>query len=314
MDIPDVLKSVVEEARADLSAQEVTQQKRAELEHNVWEKVKVVPWNRPKQYEFLKYLYGALSHESQSRAILYNAGKYADYFWPRVNCGEMALDSAAQLLRRAKAEVLAAEQAGTAIDLDTAIKRVVLEYDRLPSFRNKKGHIVRRKSSVDLPRLRAEKISKKQKPKAKKEETPKDFWGSIRTTVSAFVAPRFEGIDPIVSQKLYMDFERDLKILLDEYGQKISRSARKEKDDLEVSVTLNRSEIISACRTLCIEPPRPGRPIELAKANQQKKKLARQYHPDRMGGSEVTRHLYEEVIKAYEVAEQYSEMYGKVES
>jgi hypothetical protein len=320
MDFSDTVQLIIDEAKGALTKPGISNKEMAILESDIWEKVRRAGWNHQRQYEFMQTAFGTKTNASSGRAILLNAGKVSDLLWPMVDSGEMALATATTLLRKAKAEVMIAKQSNVTIEPETALKCVLEEYNTLTPARTPNGHIVRKKLPSSIPRMR--KPYKARKPKkfpengvVREDQRAKGFWSEMRTLIARFVSPKFDGVDPIIEQTLYREFERDLKIFLDEFAIKVSRTSKEAQRDKSLYPSVvNRGELIWACRTLCIDPPKPNKSIDLEKANKQKKKLARQYHPDRLGGSEVTRPLYEAVISAYSTLEKYSEMYGKSET
>jgi hypothetical protein len=130
------------------------------------------------------------------------------------------------------------------------------------------------------------------------------FWESIRAQVGDFMRERIEETeaDPVVVDRFVADFIKDVKVLVDSWTGKINRAAGAERG----SNVAKRTVVIAACRTLLIDPPKPGRPVDLAMANSRKKSLARAYHPDG-GGSASTTPQYQEVLEAYATLETYNE-------
>lgn len=229
------------------------------------------------------------------RATLDAAGAAAIPLWERVDNGgstSIGIHTAARLLREARERALR-----TKTTLALSVLHGLAEFDAAPMVtRSAGGHVVRRiVREPDAKPLRAS------------TRMPHDaagrFWSSLREQATEYLIAQFTesnpDADPIVVERLVSEFARDLKVLTDEHQGKIKRAIGSNH-----GAEIKRARMISACRTLSIDPPKPGKRVDLGLANKRKKMLARAYHPD--SGTGAT-DQYQAVLDAYAVLEQYNE-------
>lgn len=143
---------------------------------------------------------------------------------------------------------------------------------------------------------------KKSTKKQHKEEKNNNYWEQVSQLTLDFLNEELNGVDPISSEKFRQDLEKDLKIVIDDHKRRLYNIKRERQ---EKEPKFYRSKVLNACNILHMDPPSPGGQVNLDKAKKQKKRLAREYHPDSHGGDETFRSKYSAVLEAYSVLEQY---------
>lgn len=303
LNLPESIKAKAAELLRDIEG--VPLRQRAALEAKFWNHASGLGLGFSHR-DLMSMILDCTHQQVEIYHMLHNAPLAAAPLWDRMEGEErMSHHTAGKLLRAARKEAAAS---GGQISLEVAVIDVLREYDKNPGSKTPGGHIVRRKQITRLPKIDDLHVKPK---KAKKYDPDSDghriFYANLREDIASFVAPRLGGTDPIIAEQIWKDFELGLKVLLDDFGIKVSR-ARSNNADADV----NRKQIVEACRHLHMDPPKPGLPIDLASARAQKKKMAKLYHPDKVGGSEATRPQYEAVIEAFLVAEKYAEKFGSL--
>lgn len=74
----------------------------------------------------------------------------------------------------------------------------------------------------------------------------------------------------------------------------------------------NRAAIVSACRTLHIDPPKPNAPVDPTAARRARKQLSREYHPDVTGGDVGLIKKFQEVNEAYRLIDDYNQSISEI--
>lgn len=220
--------------------------------------------------------------------------------WERTRSEQMPLTTAYSQLHAAKK--LAQAHAG--MSLEAAVTKQLEEYDTWPIHHTRSGKPFRKRP---LSRLKG-RTTTEYVPKVWDQKSDRGFWSELRKHLAGFVQSRFEGSDPVVADKLYREFERDLKVLLEEYQSKLYRHRRSEKRQRRTIALMSFDAVKAACETLGIESPERGVQVDIEQARQKKKKLARVYHPDANGGGNAgTNARYQEAIEAFAVLEEYNQ-------
>lgn len=299
----------------------MTQKERAEIEAKIWDArppgmdhpLKGRP-KAPQKHKKENYLHQLLGGKAVGefiiRAQIHNAGRPADPLWERIE-KDYSLYTAVEILREARKNT----PDGLNGSLVKAIADAMKEYDSRPHKRHVgNGRITRSRSPTRLPNPR-EAVKEAIKPvtrrKMENPENTRAFWDELRKHVAGFIAPKLMGAPPIIADKLYKEFEVELKSLLEHFGTKLSRMSKEERTG--VFTEIHRKRLIDACRRLSMDPPKPGKPVDGGLARTQWKRLVKLYHPDKHGGSEHTRIAYEDVNAAYAAIQQYNESFNQKE-
>lgn len=302
MDIP---KTPEIQALIARHKQASSEKEKAHIENDIW-LTGTTPEDRS-QYQRRSWVAKALgTHPSaiQRRVALLMAEPEADLLWERVENEKMPVSTAGSQLVNARK----LQQALPGLSLRDALLRQLKEYDSWPSQRNRAGQVYRKRPPS---RLTTQHTNATRTSVAWNQTNEKGFWAELRKHLATFMQGRFEGADPLVADKLFRDFERDLKVLFDEYQSKLYRQRTQEHRAKRDIALIGFSNIQQACLTLGMEPPKRGEPVDLALARQKKKKLARVYHPDSNGGgNEGTNAKYEEALSAFSVLEDYNAQLG----
>lgn len=281
-----------------------SEKERALLEQALWQTLSADVRKRMNRRAWLASLTGETEFAVENRLFIFGELEATD-LWDRIEKDKMPLTTARERLREAKALV---DTQG--LSLKDAIAARLKEYDTWPTHTTKKGQPFRKK-----PSSRFADLSEVVDPSkvVRLSETDRGFWSRMRHQLAQFAASRFKGADPIIAERLYREFERDLKVLFDEFQSRLSRLRQREKRDRMATATVKYSQVRDACVALCMDPPSRGKPADLDLARSKKKKLARVYHPDVTGGDEGTRAKYEETLAAYSVLEDYNDQLKHVE-
>jgi hypothetical protein len=143
------------------------------------------------------------------------------------------------------------------------------------------------------------KRNEKRVKKTEAAESRSPFWKAVRRLSSGYVRTLLIGVPDEDVEESLRAFEVDLEVLFDHHRAKWGRLVR--------TLSVSRSKLREALRTLHMDLPKRGQPLSslITQAGKQKRILARAYHPDMHGGSDVTRPMYQAVIEAYATVEQY---------
>lgn len=233
------------------------------------------------------------THDLDGRLRLQGGNPFADALWARVDSGEFSARMAA--LRLTEARELAKQDN---LSLEVALSRMLAEYDTWPKRMDTSGRLVglRPRSSLGA---KSRRMNARKTPVA-----AQDFWGQMRELLRDYLTKRLAGIDPIQAVRLTTEFEGDLRVMTDSWGGKIIRAKANGIDKAVVLVSQNK--VSRACTILRMDPPKRGKPADLSKARSNKRKLAKQYHPDVAGAG--LREQYEAVLNAYTTLEDFNAM------
>jgi curved DNA-binding protein CbpA len=223
---------------------------------------------------FLKQTFGGSQNEYGNRQYLYNAAD-ADVLWEHLERGTLKLETATRLHRAARR--LAIERKTT---VAVALEDVLAEYARLPKRAD--GTRVRNGMSRTAKLERANKSTR-------------SFWSSLRKQIANHVRKNLPQGDVTDMETLWLQLETDIKVAIEDFQNKL-RYTKKRTEAAQSSVS--RREFREAFETLLLEPPRKNKPIDIDKVRGNKRKLARQYHPDMNAGDDDMRDAYEAVIEA----------------
>ncbi len=263
-----------------------TEREKALLERDMW--LFATPEVR-RSTERKKWLQAILGAESSypylKRAELLNAEPATLPLWKHIDERTMTPSRAMETFRQAKLTAATED-----LPLAKALEIELDKYNRLPHVYHVEGGYTIRKPSPEV-------VSKREGKKKPGAIDPKEFYSELKKRSAEFLLSRLgDNVDQLTVNRLTSEFNADLKSLFDEWQPKLNRIKSAS------SWTPERPAIIKACRTLMMDPPKPGTPVDLAKAKKQKKKLARVYHPDVSAGE--TSGAYQAVMEAYDILEQ----------
>jgi hypothetical protein len=279
---------------------------RALLEQELWQTLPPEARVGKDRRSWLASATGDSARAVESRLAVFGEPEAAE-LWERIERDQMPLTTARERLK--EAHILAAT---TGVSLAAAVTVRLQDYDTWPLHRTKRGQPFRKR-----PPTRFRSLSAPSKPQVLDETasggSDRGFWSRLRPQLAEFAASRLKGADPIIAERLYREFERDLKVLFDEFQSRLFRLRSQAKTEQMLGVTIKFAQVQAACLALCMDPPTRGQPANLDVARVKKKKLARVYHPDVTGGDEGTRAKYEETLNAYSVLEDYNEQLNRTE-
>ena len=269
---------------------DMTEKERAELEAQIWN---LVP--RDERIggidDHLSSKLGVTGYAMRERHFLFRASKTAEALWKRID-GGMTLHAAVTVMRKSRR---AAQSEG--ISVVEALEKELEKYDTTGyEIKSPDGKVIRKTKPSRLP-------DPDETSTIPNTKEGRDFWNSIRRMFADYLNGRLAECDPMEADNIRRTVESDLNTVLIDMQKMISKASRQAMPIRSVS----RQSIVQACHTLGMNPPAPGKMVDIGVAKRQRKLYARQYHPDVHGGSEVTRPLFEATITAYKVIEQYNE-------
>jgi hypothetical protein len=310
--VNDEIKKLVDQYNSEAAT--ATFKRRAELEHMLWSLAGQDIRAKFDKRDWLHSLLGGAKPDFDYRWFLFNQGAKADVLWDRIErferakgeLGGMAISRACQMYREAREQ---AELRG--LDVRDTIAELLVEMEKDPVRHTQEGKLYHAKSGARLPSLKEASAAPARRTKsAELGDSERAFFDAVRTLAGQYIAKRLTDIDPVLAERLYRDFEADLRVVLDEFGGKVSRARQYEKSAASIATDVPRRQVVEASRLLGVDPPKAGKPVDLVSAKKHQKRLAREYHPDTHGGSEHTRAQYEAVIAAYLTLQKYNESLG----
>ena len=286
---------------------ETSEKDKARLETYLWNDT--TPEERAVENErrvWLSKLLGTEQSPIQYRSSIQAMGEVGDTLWERIASKTMSLSVASKLSIKARKRATIRKTA-----LEIALSEVIQDYDALPNIAYVNGFATRRRNPGSVP------IVPPEPPKPEATDSSRSLFESVRQIVMPIVVSKIPGTDATTAEMLYRDFERDLKILLEELQLRVNRAAKTVKANSSVilhSVSWSRTQ--EACAILAIALPQRGGPVDMKLAKAQKWRLARAYHPDSNGGveNETTRSKLKAVLDAFDYLEKYNTILGKGEA
>lgn len=228
----------------------------------------------------------------QYRYAVLALGRAADPVWEKVHNGEMTISAAAKLCVRAK------RRGG---DLSESVSVELEAYSKKP--------IVKRGSNGK--EIRCERI-KKRRPRKKlwastaargvlSASSDRVFWASIKALVVEHVESRASQLAPSDRRQLAGDLVQEIDVVIRLFGCRIQKMRER------AVVLVGKSELMSACESLSIDPPEPQTDLRdwIKVAAKKQRQLARMYHPDANGGDDSMRDQYQQVVEALVTCESY---------
>lgn len=238
-------------------------------------------------------LVGAPEVEVAKRARLHSGNPDIDELWSRIDKREFSLGMAVRWLTEARK----LKQQRDDITLREALTRLLAEYDTWPK-RREGEYMVGVKPASSFSR-----VPMRKKHARVYANDDRAFWGKLRELLQDFVQRRMEGVEPLTQSTLLSEFERELKVVTASWGGKMERAKQRGTDN--AVLLISRVKVTRACEVLSMDPPKPGKPVDMKLAQSRKRTLAKTYHPD---VSPTTRDQYEAVLEAFAVLEDYEEM------
>jgi macrodomain Ter protein organizer (MatP/YcbG family) len=277
-----------------------TEHEMAVLEERIWSSLLPEERYHVDRNQWLNQLLGTGINQLQNRSSLRNK-RHADKFWERVTRKEMSVSTSLRLYKDA---MRLHKRQG--LSLSDAVIEILKEYDSLPNVVIRRGRPVRQSSPARLPR-----VEKKKKTQAN-SKNKKRAWDNLRRSIAELVRDKLpDGLGLDLEAQIWKEVESDVKIVLDELQGKIQRLSAKKKNEQQITKTASRRQLVAACRVLAMDPPRPGRPVDLSKAKRQKRLLAKEYHPDARDGDDSMIPQYDAVIEAYQTVEWYADQFNQ---
>lgn len=217
---------------------------------------------------------GCSADTLRKRRDLFLAGWAADPLWDQLQTG-MPLGTAAAIFRAARQRVKKNNPTGLRREIVTTLRAMGVKVEE---------------ETEEVPEIPTE---------------THDFWSRLRGALVDYAKSRLADVPEEERGLLVAKFATDLRIMMDAHQQTWYAAAH---DGRNIKKVL-RQKFLDALRVLHLDPPKRLEPLKdvLERAKKQQRTLARQYHPDRHGGSEHTRSQYEAVILAYTIIQKYVE-------
>lgn len=233
---------------------------------------------------FVAEVLGGSQNEASNRMNLLNAD-CTDQFWLRIENGTMKIGTAVRLHRKARREAAVKNT-----PLDEAVNKALARYDKLPQTVDG----IRKKKQSSHTRL------DRGPRKRRRGRPPKQAGIELRQIIADYVRRQLPEGDLTDVGDLVAQLEADLKVAVDTFQVRLQH-ARSRVQKHARSAT--RQQLREAFETLLIEPPRRGKPIDIELVRKNKRRLAREYHPDMNRGDDSMAEAYRSVIDAAELIE-----------
>lgn len=299
------LEEMVEEYRK--AKDSLSDEEMARREHDIWEKVleghKGKLWDKHARELKLNELLGEPCAATHRRATLFNGGAVVRPIWDRINSKQLTVTTGLSLMQDAKHHAVDSD-----IPMEEAVQYALNVYDSRPYVRFSGGIPTR----MGMPRARGAPPKKKRKAirgRPKEGRSAESLLvGKIRSGIDAYLDDRTKGIDPALKEQLLQETGVEIRILLNGLDSKLRRLVGMFEASERADLAVTRRDVVGACHTLHMDPPREGRPADLVAASKQKRRLARLYHPDAHGGEEkaAMRQKFDEIMAAFARLEQYN--------
>jgi hypothetical protein len=194
------------------------------------------------------------------------------------------------------------------VQINVAVARVLDQYDRRPKVvYGKDGKITR--SGAPVPRgHRSQKTTllesgEPPEPSAPAASAVPPDDSSMRRVLLAYMTEQLSGIPKDQRAAIFEASRVDAEHILRAFSQRVRRATTAH---LEHTIALTRRDVVSACNKLMLQPPRPGRPVDLKVMRKLYRQQAAPHHPDRTDDPE--RHLlYRQLTEACDVLVRYNE-------
>ncbi len=277
MDRTELMQSLV-----DQYAAAKTQQQRAVIEERVWEAATAEARVAVKRTQWvLQHLPAAVGggYETELRHRVLRAPQE---LWDRINMNQLSLRSAMKCWHEAR--FLSRRDGGSAA---AKVAGLLVHYDKTGVFTG----------SAPAPSTAA--------PATGAPRVDNERWrapaGRLQACVVDFVGTQLKGrpVSDYDRDDLIGQLEREIQTAIRAFSVRLARLG---STDAPKGIT--RRQVLDACRTLRIDPPKPEAQVDLAAARRNKKQLARAYHPD-TSKADNARVFYQQVIEAFDVLEQY---------
>jgi hypothetical protein len=272
-----------------------TEQQKALICRQAWDLVLSGPHGKVEARDWLAKEFPDLgSYQHELRLIVLN-NPNASVLWDRIDGPEkMLVGTACSLLRKARKQ-------------GKSLAEVLAEYDTLPwkyqadgtKFRcASAGRHSQKKTAAPAPDSGAHTLSS---------------WDEFRVFGKRLVEEQLAGEN-------FNDFDRSIlwkqvDVIMAQALAEVKFEVQKLRSrakyaHLLIRETTPRSRVIEACRALVMSPPKVGQPADLKKARQQKRALARSYHPDSNAGV-VNLSGFQQTIEAYDTLVEYNKQFNQ---
>jgi len=264
---------------------------------------------------------GANQNSVEIRSLLLNAGPASSPLWPRLD-RDLTITTARLILHRAR---IASTNAS--IPIAQAVLAELAAHDALPHEKHMPdGTVVRAKT----PRLRtlrpvdlggaaevADEVEVVAPPEAPTAEEPSaapvdvtpllppdplprsSFKERLRQLISEELSARAAALDEPSLKAASQSLEQDIDVAVEQFSTRL----RKMKHQGQRRV--QRPEMLQACRFLSVPEPARGQLPDMGQARQKKRAMASLYHPDKNGGSQDTRHLFQQTLESFDTIQSF---------
>ena len=282
---------------------------RARLEALMWQSVsaeerRTTLFKHRGQSEYISKILGVSEYEVAARRFLYLGGASSQTLWNSISNDKMPLAAARRILREAKNFKIDDRQT-----IESLIADKIAEYKKLdPYFNKDTGRIHRRQKPVGNIQRKDEFKIVKTKTRKRKGNSNKshDLWKDIRATITKLVSSQLKEVDDSVADLLRNELEGDLRSLIDSFGPKIKR-AKENGSAREIGRKITRTKLLEACSTLVMNPPKPGKEVDLILAKKRYRSRAALFHPDKRGAHAETLPEWHALNEAFNFVNDYND-------
>jgi hypothetical protein len=262
-----------------------TDREKADIELQIWN---AIPRHERTGVGMAKQLRPLLNiplYQISNRYQISLAGKDFEFLWDKIESG-MTLGTATRIINEARNAAKKHD-----LKIKDVIPKIVEAYDSIGYGTTlKSGKVIRKRTFQNLI-----------------FEPPNADMLSVLTDQIYEIVLNGCRVYEYDKYKILQELKIDLEILVKEYKRKINKLDRKNAIDQE---SLMMDDVVNACEILGIDIPQIGESVNSNEVKSKVRSKAKIYHPDVHGGSESTRHKYEEVMWSYKVLQEYNENFA----
>jgi hypothetical protein len=271
-----------------------TEQQKALVCRQAWDLVLSGPHEKVEARDWLAKEFPDLGpYQHELRLIVLN-NPNASVLWDRIDGPEkMLVGTACSLLRKARKQ-------------GKSLTEVLAEYDMLPW-----------KHLADGTKFRCASAGRHSQKKVApatlaaprtKLSAAHAGWSKFRAFGEQFMNELLEGMVLTDADRAALQERLDVVMSQAQAEMKLAVKRLREHSNLVKGTreVASRSKVVAACRSLAIDPPKPGQPADLDQARKQKRRLARAFHPDTNDGV-TDLGGYQTTLAAYDTLEEYNQ-------
>lgn len=223
------------------------------------------------------------------RCRLFKAGPDANPLWNRIENG-MALHAAHRLF------VNATNASKGSLSFKEALELELAEYDSLgEEVVSPNGGVFRRRPPRQTPSVPPPPPSVDEIPPPSTEpppqspsspgSLPKSPWKKIRSAMDEILEGKLKGADKDVADEIRTAFKAEVQRMTIWLHSRVKAGADAAPMDVILSQGQSRKNVLDWCKTLKVQAPKPGLPVDEEELKRKYRAFARTTHPDRPSGN-----------------------------